>query len=337
MEATSVWSTRGVAPRQVAAFWSKALDEIMPGLQFSAIDSAFEACLRKKDIGGLCLNYVHATPQRIRTPSRPRSAASARFNLVYLKSGLLRVQQCARTSELRPGECVILDGAQYSEVVTCCESKSLNISVSASWLQQWLARPESEVAKPFAPACRAARPLLDFLDFLSEFEAPIGVGGDLIASQLGGALAIAVGEGEIVGTKHAVRLLNRLKEGICARYFDAGYCTQIAADQARISRRYLVSLFTLAGTTFNSELMRVRLERSTEMLRDPRFHSLSVMDIALRCGFSDASHFSKRFRAKYGWSPARYRQAHVRDAAPVAQANGYSHGSIATQPGIAQL
>ncbi len=335
MQATSVWSTQGVAPKQVPAFWSRVLDQIMPGLQFSAMDSAFEASLQKKDLGGLCLNYVCATPQRIRSPSRPRSAASAQFGLVYLKSGLLRVQQSARTTEVRPGECVILDGTQYSEVVTCCESRSLNIPLSATWLQQWLARPESEVAKPFVPSSRAARPLLDLLDFLSELDAPLCVGGDLIASQLGGALAIAVGDAEIVGTKHAVRLLNRLKAGICARYFDPGYCPQIAADQAGISRRYLVSLFTLSGTTFNSELIRVRLERSAQMFRDPRFRSLSVMDIALRCGFSDASHFSKRFRARYGWSPASFRQTQEHDGAQVSCAKSY--GSMPAQSGIAQL
>jgi len=279
---------------------------VTPGLQSGASDAGLSGC-RRKDLGSLSLSYVHATPQRVRMPSRPRSGDSACFGLVYLKSGLLQVHQCARTTEVKPGECVILDGTQYSEVVTCKESRSLNVSMSAGWLQQWLARPECEVARPFAPSSPAARPLLDLLDFLSEADAPLRVGGDLIANQLGGALAIAVGKGEIVGTRHAVRLLNRLKQALCARYFDPAYCPRIAAEEAGISRRYLVSLFTLSGTTFNSELIRIRLERGAQMLRDSRFDSLSVMDVSLRCGFSDASHFSKRFRARFGNSPANYR------------------------------
>jgi len=307
MEPTSIWSTRQVPPNQVPGYWSKALEEIMPNLQFDPLESGFEACLRHRDLGRLCLNYVQAAPQRIRTPARPRSVPTARFGIIYLKSGMLRVQQNARTVELNDGACVIVDGSQPSEVMTCRHSESLNISVSAEWLQQWLARPESEVAKPFVATSRAARPLLDLLDYLCEIDAPLCIGGDLIAGQLGGALAIAVGEGEVTGTNHAARLLNRLRQSIGTRYSDPRYCPQTAADEAGISRRYLVLLFTQAGTTFNSELMRVRLDRSSEMLCEPRFDSLSVMDIALRCGFADASHFSKRFRARFGSSPACYR------------------------------
>ncbi len=333
MEATSVWATREVAPHQVPDFWSKALDQIMPGVQFTPVESGFEASLRKRDLGGLCLHYVRATPQRLHTPSRPRSAASARFGLIYLKSGLLRVQQNAQSVEVHAGECVLVDGTQYHEVVTCRTSESLNLSLSAEWLQQWLARPESEVAKPFAPTARSARPLLDLLDLLSEADAPLCVGGDLLASQLGGALAIAVGEGAIVGTNHAARLLNRLKHSMCTRHSDPHYCPQVAAEEAGISRRYLVLLFTQAGTTFNSELMRVRLEKSAEMLRDRRFNSLSVMDISLRCGFSDPSHFSKRFRARFGASPACYRQAHATAGSGSARAakvifGGASHAGM---------
>ena len=308
MESTVNWSTRGVEPTHVPEFWSRALDLIMPGLQFKALDGGFEASLQSRDLGGLSLNYVRATRQRIRTPTQPRSMASAKFGLIYLKSGLLTVQQSARSIELHPGECVLVDGSQSSEVITRCESTTLNVAVGRPWLQQWLARPECEVAKPFVPTSRMARPLLNLLDLLSEVDAPMSVGGDLMASQLGGALAIAVGQGEVVGTKHAARLLDHLRRGICARYYDPDYRPQIAADEAGISRRYLVSLFTLCGTTFNSELMRIRLEKSAQMLCDPRFLSLSVMDVSLRCGFNDLSHFSKRFRAKFGLSPARYRR-----------------------------
>lgn len=308
MMADATWSTRDVDPSQIQVYWSKALDEIMPGLRYNPVSGPFEARLRKRSVGRFALNYVHATPQRIATPTRPRSSAPRHFGLIYLRSGLLRVQHCARTVEIGPGECVILDGAEASDVVTCRESESLNLSLPSGWLQQWLVRPESEVAKPFIRSSPIARPLLELLDLLSLEDVPLPNSEMLMLNQLGGSLALAVGESEIVGTNHAARLLTRLKQGICTRFHDSGYSLQIAADEAGISRRYLVSLFAQAGTTFNTELMRIRLERSAEMLRDPRFESLSVMDISLRCGFSDASHFSKRFRASFSTSPASYRQ-----------------------------
>ena len=307
MIGTQMWSTREVEPSQLRGYWESALDEIMPGLRFDPLAGEFEASLRQRTLGNLCLNFVRALPQRVHTPTRPRSGPQSRFALVYLRSGLLRIDHCARSIELRPGECVIIDGNEACEVITCSESESLNIAVSANWAQQWLTRPESEVAKAFVPDVPAARPLLGLLDLFSDGDAQMPFGDTMLLNQLGGALAIAVGNGEVVGTNHSARLLNRMKQAIAARYYDADYCPQIAADEAGISRRYLVSLFANAGTTFNTELMRIRLERSAQMMLEPRFASLSVMEISLRCGFSDASHFSKRFRAKYGISPACYR------------------------------
>ena len=306
----SVWSTREVAPAQVPDYWSRALDQIMPGLHFNPIDKPFEAFLEpRRNIGPLKFNFVCATPQRV--VQRRRGRTSPQFGLVFVKSGLIRVRQFARTAEVRASELVMIDGNESAEVITCQDSETLNISVPGAWLQLWLTRPENEVAKAFTPARPEARPLLSLVDLLNTPEAMRGLSEDLVASQFGGSLAIAVGEGDVVGTRHSARLLNRLRQGINAHFFDPAYSPSVAAEEAGISRRYLVSLFALSGTTFNTELIRTRLERSAEMLRDPRFISLSVLDVALRCGFSDASHFSKRFRGRYEMSPACYRLTHL--------------------------
>lgn len=308
MKTETIWSTGDLDPSQIPASWSRALDGIMPGLRYSPLSSAFEANLRRRMIGTVALNYVHALPQRIVTQARPRSSTPGRVGIIYLRSGLLRVRHYARTIDIEPGECVLIDGTEASEVTTCRESESLNLSLSLGWLRQWLVRPESEIAKAFSQSSPLARPLLELLALLGEEEAPLPRSDLLLLNQLGGGFALAAGESEIVGTSHSGRLLNRLREGICKRYYDPAFTLQIAADEAGISRRYLVSLFAQAGTTFNTELIGHRLERSADMLRDPRFHSLSVMEISFRCGFSDASHFSKRFRARFGLSPACYRQ-----------------------------
>lgn len=317
----SIVSTRDVDPAQKCGLWSKALDEIMPGLEFDPIDTSFEALLeRRPRIGALRLNYVTAAPQRIIQSRRPRH--SAQYGMVFLRSGHLRVRQFARTVDVHPGEFVLIDGNEPAEVVTCQHSESLNISAPASWMQLWLARPEGEVAKIFSDDMAAARPLLALLELLSSKDCPSCLGADLFANQLGGAIAIAVGDVELTGTRHAQRLFHRLQDGIASRFYDPDYSPGIAAAEAGISRRYLVSLFSMSGTTFNTELIRVRLDRSAEMLREPRFAGLSVMDVALRCGFSDASHFSKRFRARFGTSPACFRLAHSEDAVAPPRVSG---------------
>lgn len=308
MSAARTWSTAEVSRSEAVAYWSRTLRNLLPGLVFEPTGRDFDAEMHQRFVGGLNVNLVRAAPQCVRNRARPRSAAEGQFALIYLRSGSLKVQQFSRSTDLAPGQCVLLDGREASEVITRAPSESLNIVVPAMWLKQWLVRPEDEVVKPFLPDCLRSRPFLGLLDLLASEEAPDSA-GDLLLNQLGGALALAVGPQDVSGTAHASRLFNRIQQIVWRRAGEPDFRPQSAADEIGISRRYLVSLFQSAGTTFNTELMRVRLDKGADMLRDPRFASLSVMEVSLRCGFSDASHFSKRFKERFGAPPAAYREA----------------------------
>ena len=73
------------------------------------------------------------------------------------------------------------------------------------------------------------------------------------------------------------------------------------------SVRYLHAIYSASGTSCGRELIRVRLERAQRLLLDPTEPSRLIDDIAWQCGFSDASHFRRRFRALYGVSPSTMR------------------------------
>jgi len=47
-------------------------------------------------------------------------------------------------------------------------------------------------------------------------------------------------------------------------------------------------------------------------LLDPRFDHLSITEIALRQGFNDIPHFSRQFRARYGYPPRMARTDSIR-------------------------
>ena len=60
----------------------------------------------------------------------------------------------------------------------------------------------------------------------------------------------------------------------------------------------------LMGETLASFVKRVRLERSVYLLSHR--NGASLTEIALACGFSSSSDFSRSFRAAYGVPPRRF-------------------------------
>src|SRR5207253_2944172 len=74
------------------------------------------------------------------------------------------------------------------------------------------------------------------------------------------------------------------------------------AEELGVSARTLARAFALHGTTFDRSLWNCRLEAAYEALLSNR-SGISITEVALRHGFSDSSHFTRRFKTRYGATP----------------------------------
>jgi AraC-like DNA-binding protein len=89
-----------------------------------------------------------------------------------------------------------------------------------------------------------------------------------------------------------------------------------AADIAKanaISERYLRKLFADIGTSFSDFLVERRLELAHRLLANPLYRNRRIAEIAFEAGFSDLSHFNRRFRARFGETPSAARAAAIRE------------------------
>ena len=88
------------------------------------------------------------------------------------------------------------------------------------------------------------------------------------------------------------------------QFCDPGLTPAVVAANLNISTRYLERLLESSGRTFSARVMDLRLDAAHRMLDDPAARHLRISEIAARSGFTDLSHFSRRFRQRYGEPPS---------------------------------
>lgn len=105
------------------------------------------------------------------------------------------------------------------------------------------------------------------------------------------------------GTLGSRRLANILG------YIDAHYKEPLSldrlAEEAGVSRFHFVRLFKeRVGITPHRYLIKIRMDAAASLLTGT---NLSVLDIALECGYQSQAHFSTAFQSHFFHSPSSYR------------------------------
>ncbi len=146
--------------------------------------------------------------------------------------------------------------------------------------------------------------------------APLDMMHALIAREHGSGLALAVSEWFLqtqvregtdpqrmklrarLGIAHEplLRVIGRMEQTL-----ENPEPREALARLADISLRQLERLFRQhLGRSLGEHYLALRLDRGRDLLRQT---SLSVLEIALACGFASASHFSRRYSARFGHPP----------------------------------
>jgi AraC family transcriptional regulator len=78
------------------------------------------------------------------------------------------------------------------------------------------------------------------------------------------------------------------------------------AQIARVSHYYFCTLFKKStGVSPHRYILQQRIERAKKLLK---YSQHTIVDIALQCGFTNQSHFTKRFHEMTGSTPKAYRE-----------------------------
>jgi acetamidase/formamidase/AraC-like DNA-binding protein len=140
------------------------------------------------------------------------------------------------------------------------------------------------------------------------------------------------GAAEVSGFSAQPALLHRIYEAIERRLGDPEITPARVAQMEGISERYLQKLFESTGDNFTHYLRERRLQQCWADLANPTEAHRSVSDIAFGGGFSDAAHFSRSFRDRFGLSPTAFRQQEAERIAALgvrAEQRGWPQDAVA--------
>jgi AraC-like DNA-binding protein len=117
----------------------------------------------------------------------------------------------------------------------------------------------------------------------------------------------------IEGASHRVSIprsikLSSIRSVIDTRLADRSLDAEAVADAVGISVRYVNRLFADTGSSLKRFILSRRLARCRHAFEDPNQAHRTVREIAQGWGFSDMTHFARRFKEAYGVSPSEYQK-----------------------------
>jgi AraC-like DNA-binding protein len=129
---------------------------------------------------------------------------------------------------------------------------------------------------------------------------------DLLALAVAGCTSAA--QPRVSSARFVVQ--TRVRSAIERRLGDPDLTPAAVAAAVGVSVRYANAVLADKNTSVYRLIQTLRLERCRQALADPTQSHRTVSDIAYSWGFSDMTHFGRRFRATFGLLPSEFRRSH---------------------------
>jgi AraC family transcriptional activator of tynA and feaB len=282
--------------------------------------SAFDATMLRAPLGELSVMSIESLGLEC-VEHTPHSIAHGEDNvfLLFLQlAGSAIYGQDGRETIIHPGDLVLLD-AQRPFTCRYEHRKQITIKIPHRSLKARLASSSQLTARAVRRTDGIGALASDYIKMIPDHIDALQPAAKLQIAEHAldlAALAFAAETGKgtpALSSGRAVALLN-LRMAVESRLKDPAFNPAAAAAAAGISVRYANNLLSQQGTSLERFIVSRRLEHCRRALQDPRQLRRNISEIAYAWGFSDLSHFNRRFKAAYGCAPRDYRRQHLDEA-----------------------
>jgi AraC-like DNA-binding protein len=301
-------STAGLPASERFAYWKDVFANGQQALAVEAEPSSFEGVLTRLTDGELEITSVKSTPLRSRSDTRG-ACDERRFSLQLVHAGRCVLRHAGSEIVAETGDMIIVDARKPYELTFQRSVHGLVVSLPwarfggrAEMLGRLAGQPLNLNRGSASVLSGFIRSAWDQLVERGEEEWPHSASAviwDLLASVLQDDRSA-----EYAGSR-ASALRCKATRLVDHRLFDPEFCTAAIAEELGVSARYLQRVFAEAGTTPGRFLLARRLDAAASRLRGAD-EPCRITDVALECGFSDLSHFSRAFRLRFGISARAY-------------------------------
>lgn len=269
----------------------------------------FQGAIRRRWLNDLALVDCECDPCS-GTRSRSRVAASTAdyVAILFNRAGVEFVSQGEQQKEMRPGDAVVWD-----------TRSSIRFAVRERLVKRTLLIPRTALAEvggrswdlagialnESSPALRLLRGYLDLLAATVESMAPAEVAAARNATLelFVGAVRPMIDAGAPVSAAPALRA--QIESWVNQNLLDSDITPTAIAVAHGVSVRTVHRVFESDGESLSAYVRTRRLARACQELTGQR--SMPISTIGRRLGFTDSSHFTRAFKARYGVSPRDYR------------------------------
>lgn len=316
-----IFSTQDVHPRERLSYWREVATRGYVEHDSQPLDRAsFSGSVKITSLPGIGLAAFEASAHRVERSERNASHEdTGDLLLSALYGGEISILQDGRESTMGGRALYLLDPIRPFELVLRKRSAHVIVKIPRTLIEARIGQTSDLTARSIGVADGVGTLAMGMIELLpAQAEALDDVSGLKVAEQLLDLVALTLNAGRKADTAlsspRSIALL-RLKATIERLMIEPGLKPERVAAESGISVRYANMLLAEEGLSIERHINDRRLERCRNALDDIAQAHRSIGEIAFNWGFSDLSHFGRRFKARYGLTPTDFRRRALRTAA----------------------
>jgi AraC-like DNA-binding protein len=314
MPVDTIFSTQRIHRRDKFDYWhSVACKQIVDHDSRPEARLSFDAEIESGTLGNLELILFNNSPMQIsHTAAHASRIKSDHLFVCRQLSGSVLLEQETREIALDAGSVVLLDPLLPYSGKFLQDSKMLIVKVPRRELEARLGKTRDMVTRLIRPVRaedRLTSVVMGMLPPLASQMSSISdqLVGNHVLDLIAVSLAKAVEGARPRVSRSKANLLLKIRAVVEAGLSDPSLDPQAVADSVGISVRYANEILEEHNTSLARLILARRLARCRCALEDPAQANRTVSEIAYGWGFSDLTHFGRRFKQAYHILPREAR------------------------------